>query len=132
MNIEDLLIAARTVYGEARSEPYEGQKAVAHVLINRWRLKVGDADHSLASAALRWLQFSAWNENDPNRKILETVSWDNAALRLALRAVLEALVEPDFTLGARHYHTRAVSPSWSRGRQPDLVVGNHLFFRGIP
>ncbi len=131
MILEDILIAARTVYGEARGQPYEGQKAVAHVLINRWKWKRGDSDHSLAAAALRWLQFSAWNENDPNREILENADWDSAALRTALKAVLEALDEPDFTQGARHYHTRHVSPNWSRGRTPDLVVGDHLFFRGI-
>ena len=30
---EDVFLAAQTVYGEGRSEPYEGKKAIAHVLL---------------------------------------------------------------------------------------------------
>ncbi len=29
--------AARTLYGEARGEPEEGRRAVAHVFVNRYR-----------------------------------------------------------------------------------------------
>lgn len=127
MTLEDLLIAARTVYGEARGEPFEGQRAVAHVILNRAKEEGG-----IARACLRAWQFSCWNPDDANFQLIQKVALDDKRFCLALRAVLEAFVEPDFTQGARHYHTRQVQPSWSRGRTPDLMIGNHLFFRGIP
>ena len=34
--LEDVLLCARTVWGEARSEDQVGRRAVAHVMINRW------------------------------------------------------------------------------------------------
>ena len=129
--LEDVLIGARTIYGEARGEPYEGMKAVAHVLINRWRFKQGDRDHSIAAAALRWLQFSAWNENDPNRERLQAANLGDPKFRLALRAMLEAVDEKDLTLGARHYHATTISPKWSAGHIPCVVIGNHAFFNTV-
>ncbi len=35
---DDLITAARTVYGEARGESWEGKLAVACVIVNRLRL----------------------------------------------------------------------------------------------
>ena len=129
--LEDVLIGARTIFGEARGEPYEGMKAVAHVLINRWRFKQGDRDHSVAAAALRWLQFSAWNENDPNRERLQAANLGDPKFRLALRAMLEAIDEKDMTLGARHYHTTAISPKWAQGKMPCVIIGAHAFYNDV-
>ena len=127
----DLDVAARTVYGEARGEPYEGKKAVVHVIVNRTTLREGDRDHSLAATALRWRQFSAWNESDPNRAAAQRVTLADRTYRECLRAVLEALDEPDPTQGSRHYHTKTVRPRWSRGKRPVLEIGNHRFFNDI-
>ena len=44
--------ALRTMWAECRNEPFEGQRAVAHVLINR--LKSGKWGNTLA-AVCRWL-----------------------------------------------------------------------------
>lgn len=125
----DLEIAARTIFGEARGQPYAGQKAVAHVIINRW--KRNGVDGTIASTCLRWKQFSCWNPGDPTRAKMTDATWDDARLREALRAFLEAMDEEDFTGGARWYHTVVVSPSWSRGKQPVLTIGDHAFFNDI-
>lgn len=37
LDMYDLEVAARTVWGEARGEPPEGRLAVARVIVNRWR-----------------------------------------------------------------------------------------------
>lgn len=142
MNIEDLLIAARTVYGEARGEPFEGKHAVAAVLINRWRATDGQwkKDDTLASTCLRHLQFSAWNANDPNFKTLQDVQvGTSSTLRECLRAVLLALDANDPTLGARHYHTvahppnvRHWPPEWADSATGSVTIGNHIFYQGIP
>jgi len=30
---------------------------------------------------------------------------------------------------ANHYHTKRVSPYWSKGKRPVATIGNHLFFK---
>ncbi len=129
--LEDVLILARTVFGEAEGEPYAGKKAVVHVILNRKQHRIGDRDHSYAQTALRWRQFSVWNEDEPRRKTIERVGFDNPMFRESVRAVLEAFDEADTTQGSRWYHTKDVSPVWSRGKQPVTSIGNHLFFNNI-
>ncbi len=134
--LEDILLAARTAYGEGRSEPYDGLKAIAHVFINRTNRRVGDADHGLAATALRHRQFSAWNEGDPNRAKLQRITINSRVFRRCLRAVLEALDEPDFTGGARHYMTKARRAkgwprSWGPVRKPCYIKGRHLFYNDV-
>jgi len=128
--IEDLLIAARTLWGEARGESYEAKKAVGHVLLNR--LKAGHGHGStLAGVCLQPLQFSCWNADDPNLPKLRAAGLEDRNFRECLRAVLEAMAEPDFTLGARWYHTRGVAPAWSRGKTPCFTAGAHIFSNDV-
>jgi len=127
----DLDILARTIYGEARGEPFEGQKAVAHVIINRLVKTVGDRDHSLDATALRWRQFSAWNESDANRREIERVGLDSRTFRQCLRAALEALDEPDPTGGATHYHASWARPDWATGKAPVVTIYGHRFYTDI-
>lgn len=140
--LEDLLIAARTVFGEARGEPYEGKKAVAHVLLNRLRAGDSQGAPTLAAVCLRPLQFSCWNRGDPNLSMLLAAGFDDSALRDSFRALLEAFDETDPTKGATHYLTAAAyermqkSPApdaknWAKGVGPAAVIGGHLFFNNI-
>lgn len=127
----DIDIGARTIFDEARGEPYEGKKAVGHVLINRRDKKIGDRDHSIAAVALRWRQFSGWNEGDPNRTRGELVTVNDRTFRQCICAMMEALDEPDNTGGATHYHTRWIKPDWAEGKTPCKVIGNHYFYNDI-
>jgi N-acetylmuramoyl-L-alanine amidase len=127
LSIEDILIAARTVFGESRGEPFEGQKAVAHVILNRAK-----REGSVAAACLRPKQFSAWNLGDATRERMVTVTTNDPKFRTAIRAFLEAVDEADFTLGCTHYCTLITNPAWAKDEIPDLIIGNHKFYRGIP
>ena len=131
MTLDDLTIAARTVYGEARGESYESKKAVAHVILNRVRLRRAGPDHTVAAACLRAKQFSCWNRDDPNREVLLKAGLDEAMFRSSLRAVLDAHDEPDPTHGATHYHTRAVAPFWAAGKTPCAAIGAHVFYNDV-
>lgn len=131
INLEDILIAARTLYGEVRGQTYKHKRAVAHVLINRTDKKIGDRDHSLAASALRWRQFSAWNENDPNRVLLEHVDFNDKHFRECFSAVLMALNEKDFTNGSRHYHHKNISPKWAKEHSPVMFIEPHKFYNDI-
>ena len=131
VNLEDILIAARTLYGEARGVSFKHKQAIVHVLINRTEHKEGDRDHSLAATALRWKQFSAWNENDPNRILLERVDFNDRYFRECFCAVLSALNEKDFTQGSRHYHHKNITPKWAKDKEPILFIAPHKFYNNI-
>jgi N-acetylmuramoyl-L-alanine amidase len=126
LSIEDILIAARTIFGESRGEPLEGQKAVAHVILNRAK-----REGSVAAACLRPKQFSAWNLGDATRERMVTVTTNDPKFRTAIRAFLEAVDEADFPPDIFHYCTLTTYPSWAKDRVPDLIIGNHKFFRNI-
>jgi N-acetylmuramoyl-L-alanine amidase len=126
VNLEDLLVASRTIFGESRGEPFEGQKAVAHVILNRAK-----REGSIAGACLRPRQFSCWNPGDPTRERMVTVTLNDNKFCTAIRAFLEAAVEPDFTLGSTHYHTTSISPKWAKGHTPCLVIGAHAFYNDV-
>ena len=132
LTCSDLDTAARTVWGEARGEDYEGQVAVAHVLLNRVKAR-HRREHTLSGVCLEPFQFSTWNENDPNRDKLMRLGPHDRAYMVAYRAVLDAVLdlEDDQTLGATHYHALGVSPNWAVGEEPSAVIGRHLFYVGI-
>lgn len=130
ITLDAVMILARTIYGEARGEDDTGRRAVAHVIINRWR-HGSRKDHSIAAACLRWRQFSAWNEDDPNRAKMESVMIDSATFRRCVVSAFTAIDEDDFTKRALHYHTRGVEPSWSQGHEPCFQTTGHLFFNDI-
>ena len=128
---DDLDIAARTVWAEARGEGEHGMRAVAHVIINR-AAKGGWWGDTLETVCQKPWQFSCWNENDPNREKLIGLDKTHPEYVAALKSVSEALVaEDDPTMGSCHYHTKAVQPDWSEGKEPVAMIGNHKFFSDI-
>jgi len=131
--IDDLLAAARTVYGEARGESHQGKQAVAHVIVNRSRSYPPDRGKPLSAVCRRPRQFSCWNEGDPNRARVEKATLSEPNLGLCLIAVVEALSAPDDpTGGATHYHASTIdTPVWAKGQEPCYRCGGHVFYCGI-
>lgn len=124
-------IAVRTLYGEARGEPEEGQLAVAHVLLNRH--KSGRWGPTLAAVCLARLQFSCWNASDPNRELMAVLPEDGPAFA-KLKAVLDAARNgSDPTHGATHYYADSmiVPPKWSVGASYAGRFGHHKFYRDV-
>ena len=127
----DLDIAARTVWAEARSEAFEGQIAVAWVM----RRRVEDAKrwpNTLAGVCLQRLQFSCWNDADPQRARLVAVSTADTEYLDALCAVAGVFADrfEDFAKGANHYLNPALaSPSWAKPSAKVVTIGRHAFFR---
>ena len=130
----DLDIAARTVAGEARSEPFEDQVDVAQVITNRWRSNVGQfrRDDTLATACLRHVQFSCWNMGDPNFAYMMNLTPTSRDYRTAMAAVCEALEGSlDRTLGALHYKVIGFPASWADGHTPCYVNDAHEFYNDV-
>ena len=74
MSEKETDILARTIYGEARGESISGMEAVASVVLNR----VAFANrrgrfwwgNSIAEVCRAPKQFSCWNRNDPNYRLI--------------------------------------------------------------
>ena len=133
----DVEILARTLYGEARGEPYLGKMCVGWVVKNRAAAHFRGT--TVADCCQSPAQFSCWNTSDPNYQLINSVNLGNPVYRECFRAALEALdATVDPTHGATHYHTIAQPkwaktwpPSWAQGHTPCATVGEHVFYRGI-
>lgn len=120
---------AHAVYFEARSESPDGQRAVAHVVLNRLKDRrypgtvcgVVYQNQHLANRC----QFSFACDGLPDRPR------DGRAWRRALIVALEALagVGHDLTQASTHYHARYVDPIWAPSLQETVRVGRHIFYR---
>ena len=126
---------ARTLWGEARGEPPAGQRAVAAVVLKRaGHPRVHWWGSDVAGVCRRPMQFSCWNEDDPNRVKLLALSADNAPFRQCLqvaRAAAAGQLGAECAMGATHYHTRSILPKWARGKRPCAEIGNHVFYNDI-
>ena len=131
-NARDIEILARTIYGEARGEPWLGKTAVAYVVLNRARCG-GWWGEAVTDVCLKPWQFSCWNQGDPNHSRVASVDMESSAFVECLAAAGAALsgLATDPTRGATHYHADGILPSWARGRRAIATIGRHRFYRGI-
>jgi spore germination cell wall hydrolase CwlJ-like protein len=127
-------VLARTLWAEARSQGTEGMAAVACAIQNRAR-NPGWWGKDVRSVCLAHEQFSCWNSNDPQFARIRAPQINDAAFPIA-DAIAEIVMLQglaDFTHGADHYRAEYVSPAWTVGKTPTLVVGDspsrHYFYK---
>ena len=132
---KDIEIMAKTIYGEARGEYFKKNgglnalAAVGHVIMNR---SIENGQDIEAICKKPW-QFSCWNKNDPNRKIIENISMENHLYRIcyiiAKRIICNEL--EDITNGANHYYSKTmkIPPYWVKDKTPTIEIGSHVFFK---
>lgn len=131
----DLMILARTIYGEARGElnkPDGGKhslEAVAWVVKNRSLQK--RFGKSISNVCLQPWQFSCWNHNDQNRQKLLDVTFDDKVFQTCFLTATNVVLgkAEDCTFGADHYHALQVFPYWAKNATPTTKIANHLFYR---
>ena len=141
MTPAELEIAGKTVWAEARGEPFEGQVAVAWVILNRARDPGPDWwGDSIIAVCHKPFQFSCWNPCDPNRSRLDALGLASPNFQIACAAVLLAAsgARRDPTGGATHYHTVARPrwlaaskpwpPAWAATLWATDVIGAHRFY----
>lgn len=120
---------AQAVYFEARGEPIKGQAAVAEVVLNRVdsplfpRTVCGVVNQRNAEGC----QFSYVCDGRSDA-IADHAAWDRST-RIA--AALIGGAPRSLTEGATHFHTPAVTPSWSRRYLRTATIGSHLFYRPL-
>lgn len=115
------------VYYEARSEPADGQRAVAQVVLNRVRDRAFPASvcgvvyqHSRAGC-----QFTFACDGSTARPV-EPVAWRRAE-EVATGALAGSVYAP--VGAATHYHAAYVSPWWATSLFRIGAVGSHVFYR---
>lgn len=133
---------ATMVYGEARSESYTGQVAVAHTAMNR------AVKRSLCDVVLAPKQYSVFNNNpglraaamstlsEPNHKnSIEQAGWAKA--KLVAHDVYSGKTK-DPTNGATFYVADKVMkskkyryPKWTKQYEVVAVIENHRFFKPV-
>jgi N-acetylmuramoyl-L-alanine amidase len=130
----DLWTVAQTLWGEARSEGYEGMAAVAHVLVNRAEIHQRWKSMPLVAICRSPRQFDCWDPGDVNRPLLDHVSLLDAAFTDALLASVNVLSGRHASnVGhATHYHRQGIPlPRWAQGQPPCAHIGRHLFYENI-
>ncbi|UDL95025.1 cell wall hydrolase [Lichenihabitans sp. PAMC28606] len=124
---------AEAIYFEARSEPEEGQAAVAQVVLNR--VSSGLYPQSVCGVVFQnqqrhnACQFSFACEGRALR-ITETDAWAQA-VRVA-HEVTEGSAYVSDVGGATHYHAKYVRPFWASRLKRMDVIGHHVFYKLRP
>jgi spore germination cell wall hydrolase CwlJ-like protein len=121
---------AQAIYFEARSEPPEGQAAVAQVILNR--MTSGLYPSSICgvvfqnSSHYRACQFSFACEGKSLR-VRNPDAWAQAT-RIA-DDVLDGATWLADVGDSTHYHADYVRPRWARSLTKMDVIGRHIFYR---
>jgi spore germination cell wall hydrolase CwlJ-like protein len=120
---------AEAVYFEARSEPEDGQAAVAQVVLNR--VRSGLYPTSVCGVVYQnrhrkfACQFSFACEGKSLR-ITEADSW-KTAVRVAREVTFGQTYNEDVG-AATHYHANYVRPFWAKRLKKMDVIGRHIFY----
>lgn len=125
----ELRCLALNVYWEARSEPLEGQLAVAAVTLNRTQdarfpSSVCDVVRDGGADRRHRCQFSWWCDGKSDEP-LEIDAWRRAEM---VAILTRAGVVPDPTKGALWYHADYVKPAWAKVKQITAQIGRHIFY----
>lgn len=139
MIAEAVMCLALNLYHEAKSEPVEGQLAVAHVVMNRTRNpmypdgvcdvvyqgKMGTNENTKVKARSRFCQFS-WTCDGKTDEPRNEVKFGK------MYALAQKVIDGDTkdpTKGALFFHNLQVVPKWSFERPRVRQIGNHIFYK---
>jgi spore germination cell wall hydrolase CwlJ-like protein len=120
---DDLEYLARTMYGEAGTEPELGIYGVGHVINNR--RKSGNYGGSIKDVVLAKNQFEAWDKGFAQKLINKHPRYQEFVGYA--RNVLDDKY-PDPTNGALNfYNPKLATPAWGKTYKETAVIGNHRF-----
>ncbi len=123
---------ARAIYFEARSEPVDGQFAVARVVLNR--TESGRYPDTICRVVYQnahlenRCQFSFVCDGLPDEPT-DSIAW---AMALGMAAALVRTEDPLLSaqvLRSTHYHADYVRPYWAPQLAMTGTVGRHIFYR---
>lgn len=126
---------ADNIYFEAKSEPYEGQLAVAQVTLNR----VEHPQYPKTVCGVVWQQSKdrrsgrrvaqfSWTL-DGRSDIPKSKSAYEEAYAIAEEALLYGTKSAIIGTDALFYHANYVKPRWARRMDRVAQIGNHIFYQ---
>ncbi len=126
----ELHCLALNIYWEARSEPVKGQRAVAHLTLNRVAARqfpdtVCEVVKDGTDNGTPYCQFSWICDGRPDQP-KEAKAWKKAR-RYAAEALTGKTSDP--TGGALYFHLKSVKPKWASRLDLTGRIGAHLFYR---
>lgn len=113
---------AKNIYFEARSEPIEGQIAVAHVTMNR--VAHSEWPNNICDVVYEPKQFS-WTHMIKDQTPRDLDSWKTAVI-VARDVMIGNTADP--TEGAQFYHAGYVNPEWNQYMKVSKIIGQHIFY----
>jgi spore germination cell wall hydrolase CwlJ-like protein len=125
-NVEDLTCLAKNIYYEARSEPIEGQLAVAIITLNR--VNHQDFPNNICDVVYEKnkrgvCQFS-WTCQ--TRYPVRNMEAFTTAIEVA-RLAIERKSDIDLLSKALYYHADYVNPRWNH-KTKVIKIGRHIFY----
>ena len=115
-NSNDRYLLAKVIYAEARGESYEGQVAVAAVILNR--VESPDFPNTIAGVIYQPWAFTAVHDGQINLEPNQT----------AYNAARDAMNGWDPTYGAVYYYNpKTATSAWIRSTKTVTVIGQHVF-----
>jgi len=124
---DTLTTVALTVWGEARSESYNGKYAISSVI---WNRSLGRPEN-FKKVCLAPSQFSCWRHRRfsqpmPDlRKPLDRLAWRDCVTLATLMMDGEFLP----SLDSKHYHEASIQPYWSVNMKMLAKIDGHKFYR---
>jgi len=127
----EIACIAMAIYFEARSEPLDGQVAVANTIMNRVESsKFPDTPCAVVQQGRTWnghilrnqCHFSYYCDGKPE------VIVDQGAYTLALSIAVNWANLVDITSGATYYHRDDVHPYWIESLNISRKIGRHIFY----
>lgn len=130
-------LMALAIYGESRSESFEGKLAVGTVIMERYR----QFNRSVKQVILDPMQFSSFNEFDGQYATLHNIAikwkqnYKNLTMLRECYIIATGLLNgtlPEHQLLANnsvtHFKTADVRPRWSVKLRYVCTIGNHQFY----
>ncbi|HYD37772.1 MAG TPA: cell wall hydrolase [Allosphingosinicella sp.] len=114
---------ANAVYFEARSEPIEGQLAVAEVVMNR--AASGRYPTDLCKVITQKAQFSFIRRGKFPRANRDSQAWRKA---VAIASIARQKLAGTLPSGVLWYHATYVSPKWGKRLTKQTQIGLHIFY----
>lgn len=138
VNPKDVDILAKTLWGEARGENRTGKIAVAWSVKNRVEYAKDKGGYwwgnTIQEVCLKPWQYSCWNKNDPNRRLILALKPGHAHFNECLdvaKQVLENAVS-DPVQGATHYYATYIDPpKWVNSGTFVTQIGVHRFYKNV-
>ncbi len=114
---------ANAVYFEARSEPIEGQLAVAQVVLNRAASGVYPA--GLCDVIKQHAQFSFVRKGEIPAANKNSAAWRRA---VAIAHIASEKLASEVAPNILWYHASYVAPKWRRHLTREAKIGLHIFY----